>query len=211
MRRAAARVLVLASLGACSSSGSAPEPGASSAASAGTSAPAPGATASAEVHRGPPAGDAATRRVAALDLLDGALGGAALPLEATDDGGPIDLGLHDELNPPGGPGRVGFEGVSVSGAVPPERVTQALEARADRVRGCYDRGRAVNPSLSGDVGVGFVVSKAELTSLRDAGSDLPDSSVIRCVVEAHRGLALRGPDDGICTVSVRWQLRPPGE
>ncbi len=211
MTRAWAALLVVAVSSACSSGGAATEATPSTAPASAASPGVPRGSASAPpARRGPSTGDVASRRIAALDLLDGQLGAAALALEATDDGGPIDLGLGDELNPRGGPGRVQLDGVSISGPLVPETVTRAVEAYADRVRGCYDRGRAANASLAGHVGVRFVVNvSGELVTLSDGGSDMPDARVGTCVLEAYRSLKLRGPEQGICTVSFRWRLEPP--
>jgi hypothetical protein len=210
VRRAASGIVALAIVAAaCSSGDPAPGPAASAASSAPPATGTPIGSATAEVRRGPPPGDVASRRVAALDLLDGLLGAATLPLEATDDGGPVDLGLRDELNPRGGLGRVHLDGVEISGRLPPEAVLPVLEGRIDRVRGCYDRGRARNPQLQGQLSIEMKVrGDGVASSVAQEKADIPDGGVIACVLRVFEGLQLPSPAPGLATITFRWRFEP---
>ena len=105
-----------------------------------------------------------------------------------------------------GVARFGFrfgEGTpKVSGRLPPEAVQRVVRANAGRYRACYEAGLARNPSLEGRVAVKFVIDRSGAVAVaQDGGSDLPDASVVACVVRAVLGLSFPTPEGGVVTVT----------
>jgi hypothetical protein len=90
---------------------------------------------------------------------------------------------------------------SVSGRLPPESVRRVIRSNFGRFRGCYQEGLLRNPSLVGRVSTSFVIgSDGAVSSVSDAGSDLPDAKVKACVIRAFYGLSFPQPEGGIVTV-----------
>ena len=74
---------------------------------------------------------------------------------------------------------------------------------------CYEQGLIKNPNLSGRVAVRFVIdSTGAVANASNGGSDLPDSSVVSCVVRAYYGLSFPAPDGGIVTVNYPIMFTP---
>jgi MYXO-CTERM domain-containing protein len=72
---------------------------------------------------------------------------------------------------------------TVNGGLPPEVVQRIVRQNFGRFRLCYENGLRQNPTLQGNVTIKFEISaKGEVSSAKDGGSDLPDKSVIDCVV-----------------------------
>ncbi|HWA75363.1 MAG TPA: AgmX/PglI C-terminal domain-containing protein [Polyangiaceae bacterium] len=93
-------------------------------------------------------------------------------------------------------------GPDVSGVLPAELVQRVVRQNFGRFRNCYEDGLRRNPSLSGRVTARFVIDRSGAVTLaQNGGSDLPDSSVVSCVVSAFYGLSFPAPDNGIVRVS----------
>ena len=66
-----------------------------------------------------------------------------------------------------------------------------------RIRLCYDDALKTKPKLAGRVSVKFVIDMhGKVTSAVDAGSDLPDTKTIACVVGVFGKLAFPEPEGG---------------
>ena len=90
---------------------------------------------------------------------------------------------------------------SVSGRLPPEVIQRIVRQNFGRFRLCYESGLKNNPNLQGRVSTRFVIDKSgAITSVADAGSDLPDAAVVACVVRAFGNLSFPQPEAGTVTV-----------
>lgn len=99
-------------------------------------------------------------------------------------------------------GKMRVADTKVSGRIPPEVIQRVVRQNFGRFRACYEAGLRNNPSLSGRVAVSFVVGRdGSVGSAQSAGSDLPDSGVVSCVVKQFYGLSFPAPEDGIVRVS----------
>jgi hypothetical protein len=103
--------------------------------------------------------------------------------------------------PAASPARVTPGPLAVSGRLPREVVERVLRQSRGGLRRCYEAGLRSNPNLVGRVGVRLVIGRdGGVTTVANGGSDLPDGSVVRCVVGAHQGMAFPAPEGGIVTV-----------
>jgi hypothetical protein len=67
----------------------------------------------------------------------------------------------------------------------------------------------VNPNLTGRVTARFVISReGSVSNVQNGGSDIPDSGVVSCVVQAFYGLSFPAPDNGIVSVSYPIMFSP---
>lgn len=100
-------------------------------------------------------------------------------------------------------------GTTVSGHLPAEVVQRIVRQNFGRFRMCYEQGLTRNPNLQGRVGVRFVIGRdGAVSNVSNAGSDLPDSGVVSCVVGAYYGLSFPAPENGIVTVSYPIMFTP---
>ena len=98
---------------------------------------------------------------------------------------------------------------TTSGRLPPEVIQRIVRQNYGRFRMCYEQGLVKNPNLSGRVAVRFVIdSTGAVANASNGGSDLPDSSVVSCVVRAYYGLSVPAPDGGIVTVNYPIMFTP---
>ncbi len=98
---------------------------------------------------------------------------------------------------------------TVSGRLPPEVIQRIVRQNFGRFRMCYERGLGHNPNLEGRVAVRFVIGRdGSVSNAQNGGSDLPDSSVVACVVSAFYGVSFPQPDNGIVTVSYPIMFSP---
>ncbi|MGH7280921.1 MAG: AgmX/PglI C-terminal domain-containing protein [Polyangiaceae bacterium] len=99
----------------------------------------------------------------------------------------------------------------VNGRLPPEVIQRIVRQNFGRFRLCYENGMRQNPNLSGRVAVKFVIDRSGAVSTsQDGGSDLPDQSVVQCVVRGFQNLSFPQPEGGIVTV-VYPIIFTPGE
>ena len=97
----------------------------------------------------------------------------------------------------------------VSGRLPPEVVQRIVRQNYGRFRMCYENGLRANPNLTGRVAVRFVIGReGSVSNAANGGSDLPDSSVVSCVVQAFYGLSFPAPDNGIVSVTYPILFSP---
>jgi hypothetical protein len=89
----------------------------------------------------------------------------------------------------------------VLGRLPPEVIQSIARQNYGAIRTCYEAGLRRNPSLEGRVATRFVIERAgSVSNAADAGSDLPDSETVSCVVNSFTTLRFPTPDGGIVKV-----------
>ena len=89
----------------------------------------------------------------------------------------------------------------ISGKLPAETVRRIVRQNHPRFRHCYEKGLMTNPSLEGRVNVRFVIGRdGAVTNVSNAGSDLPDPTVVSCVARAFYDIGFPKPEGGIVTV-----------
>ena len=97
----------------------------------------------------------------------------------------------------------------VNGRLPPEVVQYNVRQSFGRFRACYQDGLRRNPSLTGRVSVRFVIGRdGAVSNVGNGGSDLPDASVVSCVVRAFYGVGFPQPEGGIVTVTYPIVFSP---
>jgi Ca-activated chloride channel family protein len=97
----------------------------------------------------------------------------------------------------------------VSGRLPPEVVQRIVRQNHGRFRLCYEQGLTQNPNLQGRVGVRFVIDRqGAVSNVMNAGSDLPDSGVVSCIMSGFYGLSFPQPEGGIVTVTYPLLFAP---
>lgn len=110
------------------------------------------------------------------------------------------------------PPRVRTAAASVSGRLPPAVIQRIVRQNFGRFRLCYEQGLKSNPALQGRVSVRFVIDRTGAATVAgNGGSDLPDASVVACVVSAFRGLRFPEPEGGIVTVVYPLMFTPPDD
>ncbi|MBK7579408.1 MAG: AgmX/PglI C-terminal domain-containing protein [Myxococcales bacterium] len=99
----------------------------------------------------------------------------------------------------------------ISGRLPPEVVQRIIRQNFGRFRLCYENGLKNNPNLQGRVAVKFVIDRqGAVANATNGGSDLPDASVVSCVVSSYTGLSFPQPEGGIVTVVYPIIFSPDG-
>jgi len=97
--------------------------------------------------------------------------------------------------------KVRMGAVSISGRLPPEIIQRIVRQNFGRFRLCYENGLRNNPNLMGRVAVRFVIGRdGAISNVSNGGSDMPDGSVVSCVVKAFYGLSFPQPEGGIVSV-----------
>jgi Ca-activated chloride channel family protein len=100
---------------------------------------------------------------------------------------------------------------TVTGSLPPEVIQRIVRQNYGRFRLCYENGLRNNPNLQGKVSVRFVIARdGSVTNVGNAGSDLPDASVVACVMQSYRGLSFPQPEGGVVTVVYPILFEPGG-
>jgi hypothetical protein len=89
----------------------------------------------------------------------------------------------------------------VNGRLPPEVIQRIVRQNFGRFRLCYENGMRNNPNLQGRVAVKFIIDRSgAVSTTADGGSDLPDQSVVQCVVRGFGNLSFPQPEGGMVTV-----------
>ncbi|MGL1204156.1 AgmX/PglI C-terminal domain-containing protein, partial [Vibrio parahaemolyticus] len=69
-----------------------------------------------------------------------------------------------------------------------------------RFKLCYESGLRSNPALAGRVSIKFVIDRSgAVSTAQDGGSELPDQTVVQCVVRGFSNLSFPQPEGGIVT------------
>jgi hypothetical protein len=98
---------------------------------------------------------------------------------------------------------------SVNGRLPPEVIQRIVRQNFGRFRLCYENGMRNNPNLQGRVTVKFVIDRSGAVAMTaDGGSDIPDSSVVQCVVRGFTNLSFPQPEGGMVTVVYPIMFNP---
>jgi hypothetical protein len=98
---------------------------------------------------------------------------------------------------------------SAKGRLPPPVIQRIVRASFGSFRRCYERGLATDSTLRGSVRVKFVIARSgAVESVLDAGSTLPDSDVVSCVLAGFTTLKFPQPDGGMVTVVYPIQFAP---
>ncbi|HET9933895.1 MAG TPA: AgmX/PglI C-terminal domain-containing protein [Polyangiaceae bacterium] len=106
-------------------------------------------------------------------------------------------------------GETRFGTSAVTGRLPPELIQSLVRKSFAEFRHCYEAGLARDPNLEGRISVRFVIGlDGSVTAARDAGSDIPDSRVRDCVIDAFLKLRFPEPDGGIVTVVYPIVFQP---
>jgi uncharacterized protein YjbI with pentapeptide repeats len=109
---------------------------------------------------------------------------------------------------PGAP-HVQMGATTVSGRLPPEVIQRVVRQNYGSFRLCYEQGLSRNPTLEGRVVTRFVIGRdGAVSNVSGSGSDIPDSGVVQCVVQAYYGLSFPPPEGGIVTVVYPIMLSP---
>lgn len=110
---------------------------------------------------------------------------------------------------PKGPKLAMIGETQVSGHLPPELIQRTVRQNFGRFRMCYEQGLTRNPSLTGRVEVRFLIdSSGAVASAAKGASDLPDSGVVSCIVQAFYGLSFPAPENGTVKVTYPLMLSP---
>jgi hypothetical protein len=98
---------------------------------------------------------------------------------------------------------------SVNGRLPPEVIQRIVRQNFGRFRLCYENGMRSNPNLQGRVSVKFVIDRSGAVAMTaDGGSDIPDGSVVQCVVRGFGNLSFPQPEGGMVTVVYPIMFSP---
>jgi hypothetical protein len=98
---------------------------------------------------------------------------------------------------------------TVNGRLPPEVIQRIVRQNYGRFRLCYENGLRNNPNLQGRVSVRFVIGRdGAVSNVSNGGSDMPDASVVQCVIRAYYGLSFPQPEGGIVTVVYPIMFSP---
>ena len=98
---------------------------------------------------------------------------------------------------------------TVNGKLPPEVIQRIVRQNFGRFRLCYENGLRTNPKLGGRITAKFTItSSGAVGKTADAGSDLPDKSVIACVVKGYANMSFPQPTSGEVIVTYGILFSP---
>jgi Ca-activated chloride channel family protein len=90
---------------------------------------------------------------------------------------------------------------TVNGRLPSEVISRIVRQNFGRFRLCYENGLRGNPALQGRIAARFVIdASGAVTTTSDGGSDLPDATVVACVLRGFGNLSFPQPEGGTVTV-----------
>jgi len=97
----------------------------------------------------------------------------------------------------------------ISGRLPAELIRRVVRQNHERFRSCYEVALMTNPSLTGRVGVRFVIGRdGSVMNVADGGSDVPDPKLISCVQRAFYQIGFPKPEGGVVTVAYPLSFSP---
>lgn len=137
----------------------------------------------------------AMRERVVLGLLEGSAPIDEIPVEATDDGAPLDPTLRSRLSTTGAqrvPVRVGP--VTTTDGLPKEVVARILRQSLGRVRACYEKGLTTNPNLIGRLDVRFTIGKTGSVYEPVVTGDLPEPATIACIRNVTAAMTFPAPE-----------------
>jgi hypothetical protein len=99
--------------------------------------------------------------------------------------------------------------ITVDGRLSPEIIQRIVRSHFSRFRLCYEDGLRDDPNLEGKVTVKFIIDQSGAVSTTDDdGSDIPDQSVVQCVVREFGNLSFPQPEGGTATVVYPITMSP---
>lgn len=103
-------------------------------------------------------------------------------------------------------------GATVTGRLPPEVIQRIVRRNFGRFRACYEAGLKADPKLEGRIAVKFTIDpKGAVKSVADAGSTLPDKSVVQCVIKPFSTFLFPEPEGGSVQVTFPMVFAPPAQ
>lgn len=152
----------------------------------------------------------AMRERVVLGLLEGGLPIDEIPVEATDDGAPLDPTLRSRLSTTSAqraPVRIGP--VTTSDGLPKEVVARILRQGLGRVRACYEKGLTTNPNLIGTLDVRFTIGKTGSVYEPKVTGDLPEPGTVACVRNVVAAMTFPAPEAATSvTASTTFTFTP---
>lgn len=104
---------------------------------------------------------------------------------------------------------VRFGALTVSGRLPAAVVQRIVRQNFGRFRMCYERALANAPELRGRISARFVIGRdGGVSNVSNGGSDLPNSTMVACVLAGFYGLSFPVPEGGIVTAVVPIDFSP---
>ena len=101
---------------------------------------------------------------------------------------------------------------AVTGSLPPEVIQRIVRSHLNQFRYCYEKALSSKPDLRGRVATRFVISKdGSVSSVQDAGSDLKDASVKKCVQSRFYTMSFPAPEGGGVVTVVYPLMFQPGD
>jgi hypothetical protein len=102
----------------------------------------------------------------------------------------------DELNP-------------IVPGLPPGYPQRVIRRNLGRLRFCYEQGQRADPNLQGRVTVRFTIRHdGGVASVTNGGSDLPDATVVSCILRVFSGLSFPQTERGPVTISYPMVFSP---
>lgn len=121
-----------------------------------------------------------------------------------DSSAPEDGDSAASLGPKGGKEHRGY--------LDPAEIQRVVRASFGKLRLCYEDGLRTKEDLRGRVAVRFGIGPdGAVSEISDAGSDLPDPAVVRCIIQAFRVLQFPKPRGGIVKVVYPIMFSPGDE
>lgn len=152
----------------------------------------------------------AEREAGALRVLRGEAEAKTLPIEATDNGLPLDPTLRDKIAPRARPPQIKMVGTTVNGRLPPEVIQRIVRQNFGRFRLCYEDALKGEPELEGKIEVHFTIATdGSVKNARESGSTIKDAKMKTCVTRAFDNLSFPSPESGIVTVDYPISFAPP--
>jgi hypothetical protein len=91
-----------------------------------------------------------------------------------------------------------------------DEIKKVIDNAKPAIRSCYDAGRCNNNELNGNVALRFQIDQqGHATNVGNAGSDMPDPSVVNCITTVFGTLRFPAGNYGGVTVVSSTHLRPP--
>ncbi len=98
------------------------------------------------------------------------------------------------------------QGASVTGSLPREVIARVMRAHAPKLRACYERALATNPTLAVTVTATFVIgSTGQVTSANATGAD---GTLTSCVAGVVKAATFPAPSGGVVRVSYPYRFAP---
>lgn len=98
---------------------------------------------------------------------------------------------------------------NVNGRIPREVIQRIVHTNFGRFRNCYTAALQTNPNLTGRVTTRFIIGRdGAVATSQDGGSEMPDQSVVSCVVRSFSNLSFPAPEGGVVTVVYPIVFQP---